>query len=143
MKPFRTILNEVKLTLGLKPSGEKAEAFMKEFHEDSIEHPFNGRARIYHGASVEASKDGNEIHIGDLLSLYPKSGAGTEALTNLTKLADKHGVKLNLFAKAYSNRPEHITSTPRLIKWYRKHGFQHEEPDYDPSYGSDMKYYPK
>ena len=133
----------VRIQLGRKADGKRAQAFMDEYHSDSQEHPFAHTARILHGAVVEASKDGNEVHIHDIRTTSPRSGAGTKALKHLTNLADKHNVKLNLFAKAYSNSPDHINNTERLVKWYEKHGFQHEEPDYDESWGSDMKYYPK
>lgn len=132
----------VRIQLG-KPKGEQAHKFIVDFVNDSDEHPFNPAARILHGAVVHASRDGNQVHLHDIQTLAPKSGAGTKALKHLTSLADKHGVKLNLFAKAYSNRPEHIRSTPKLIKWYERHGFKHDEPDYDPHYGSEMTYYPK
>lgn len=133
----------IRIQLGRKPDGKRAQAFMDEYHSDSQEHPFAHTARILHGAVVEASKDGNEVHIHDIRTTSPRSGAGTKALKHLTNLADKHNVKLNLFAKAYSNNSDHINNTERLVKWYEKHGFQHEEPDYDESWGSDMKYYPK
>lgn len=126
-----------------KPKGDQSQKFMVDFANDSDEHPFNPAARILHGSVVHASRDGNQVHIHDIQTLAPKTGAGAKALKHLTHLADKHGVKLNLFAKAYSNRPEHIRSTPKLIKWYEKHGFKHDEPDYDPDYGSEMTYYPK
>lgn len=132
----------VRIRLG-KTKGEQAQKFMVDFADDSDEHPFNPAARILHGSVVHVSRDGNQVHIHDIQTLAPKSGAGTKALKHLTSLADKHGVKLNLFAKAYSNRPEHIRATPKLIKWYEKHGFKHDEPDYDPDYGSEMTYYPK
>lgn len=132
----------VRIRIG-KPKGERAQKFMVDFVDQSDEHPFNPAARILHGAVVHASRDGHQVHIHDIQTLDPKSGAGTKALKHLTSLADKHSIKLNLFAKAYSNRPEHIRSTPKLIKWYEKHGFKHDEPDYDPDYGSEMTYYPK
>lgn len=146
-RSYRMSINEsedqpVRIRLG-KTKGEQAQKFMVDFADDSDEHPFNPAARILHGSVVHASRDGSQVHIHDIQTLALKSGAGTKALKHLTSLADKHGVKLNLFAKAYSNRPEHIRSTPKLIKWYEKHGFKHDEPDYDPDYGSEMTYYPK
>lgn len=133
----------IRIRLGKGPTGERAKQFMDDFHKDSDEHPFHHTARILHGATVHLSRDGNDVHMHDILTLAPKSGAGTKALKHLTGLADKHGVKINIFAKAYSNRPEHIKSTKRLVKWYEKHGFKHDEPDYDVDYGSEMTYYPK
>lgn len=124
-------------------SDEKAKAFLSDFENDSDEHPFHRSARILHGSVVDLSKDGSNIHVHDIASIAPRTGAGTKALKHLTGLADKHGVKLNLFAKAYSKNPEHITSTKKLIKWYEKHKFKHDERDYDPDYGSEMTYYPK
>jgi hypothetical protein len=144
---YKTSINEseepVRIKLGKGATGERAKQFMAEYGNDSTEHPFHRSARILHGATVDLSRDGNDVHMHDIVSLAPKSGAGTKALKHLTGLADKHGVKINLFAKAYSNRPEHIKSTKRLIKWYEKHGFKHDEPDYDVDYGSEMTYYPK
>jgi hypothetical protein len=143
MLSFSSYINEVRLVLGRKPNGEKAEAFLKDFHADSQEHPFHHSARILHNAVVHLSKDGNEVHMHDIQSVAPRSGAGTKALKHLTNLADKHGVKINLYAKAYSNSPDHIRSTGKLMKWYKKNGFQHEEPDPDEREGSEMKYYPR
>lgn len=144
MLSFRNYLEETtRIKLGQKPNGERAEAFLKDFHADSSEHPFHHSARILHRAVVHLSKDGNEVHMHDIFSTAPKSGAGTKALKHLTGLADKHGVKINIHAKVYSDRPEHIRSTGKLMKWYNKHGFQHEEDEPDESHGSEMKYYPK
>lgn len=145
MKSLKQILeqNYIRIQLGKKPNSEKADAFIKDFHKQSLEHPFHRSARIFHNNAIDLSKDGNEVHIHDILSLDPNKGHGTKGLKELTKLADKHGVKLNLHAKAYSNDNKYISHTPALIKWYEKHGFQHEDPDYNDREGSEMKYYPK
>jgi hypothetical protein len=42
-------------------------------------------------------------------------------------LADKHRVKLDALAKAYSRDRRYITDTEQLVKWYIKHGFVVED----------------
>lgn len=144
MKSFSEYLSEVVIRLG-SGNDDKSKALMKDFHSETQEHPFHREARIYHGnTTVHLSKDGREVHLHDIQSHAPKTGAGTKALKSLTSLADKHGVKINLHAKAYSDRPEHVKSTHKLVKWYKKHGFEHDDLENDdPHGGSDMTYYPK
>ena len=145
MKTLKQLLeqNYIRIKLGQGTNPEKANNFIKDFHKQSLEHPFHRSTRIFHNNAIDLSRDGSEVHIHDIVSLDPNKGHGTKGLKELTKLADKHGVKLNLHALAYTKDPNYITHTPTLIKWYKKHGFQHEDPDYDERGGSEMKYYPK
>lgn len=151
MLRFTEFLNEEEKVLrirlhgfGNKTNSERSEKFMKDFHDTSSEHPIDHKKRLIHNVGVHVSTQGNAIHIHDLQSALPDSGNGTKALKHLTGLADKHGVKLELHAKAYSNHPEHIRNSHTLQKWYKKHGFEHdEEDDGDRHHGSDMTYYPK
>lgn len=153
VKSFKEYLQETVLKLrgfGPKSASDSVKNFMNDYHKTTKEHPLDNKSRILNGTTVHASEDGNSVHIHDIHSHEPKSGNGTRALKHLTGLADKHGVKLNLHAKAYLEdkpkhvgEPEHIRSTPRLQKWYKKHGFQHDDHEEDHKHGSDMTYYPK
>lgn len=102
---------------------QRTTSFMDEFFEVSDEHPFNRKARIFEGTIIELYPLFNEIHISDIVSTQPRSGAGARAIKNLMKLANKHRVKLNLTAKAYSNDGKFITDTEQLVKWYMRLGF--------------------
>lgn len=128
------------IKLGQKPNSDKAKAFMRDFVEQSQEHPFNHRARIFHGTMIELSVDGAEIHLSDIQSMKPKSGAGTKAMKALLELADNHGVRINAFAKAYANDEQFVTDTDELVKWYERLGFTVVDEQDD---GYEIKYYPK
>ena len=142
----RNIL-EMKIKLRDSSDGdhENVSKFIDEFHSNSVPHPFN-RSRIFHHTSVELSKDGNQVHIHDLQSIEPNKGHGSKALHHLTKLSDKHNVKINLHAKAYSKDKSYITNSVKLGKWYHKHGFRFDDSEHklnDHHDGADMTYYPR
>lgn len=146
MISFKSYITENRIVLrgfGGSRDTSRSDSFIKDLHNTSSDHPFDNKKRILHGVAVHLSREGNTVHIHDLQSASPDSGHGTKALKHLTNLADKHNVKLTLHAKAYSKRPEHIQSTITLQKWYKKHGFHHDDHDEDHSQGSDMTYYPK
>jgi hypothetical protein len=115
-------MNEIKIKLGSGRS-DNTQAFMDELDTLTSEHPFNPAMRILGNATVEARPFNKQIHISDIVSLAPKSGAATQAMKVLTGLADKHRVKLDLTAKAYHNDKRYVTDTAVLVKWYRKLGF--------------------
>ena len=145
MKNFATFITEVRIQLRGRGNYDdtNAKAFMDDLHNNHDIHPFDPDQHIIHNTVVHASKDGHQVHIHDLRTLDPDKGNGTKALKHLTAMADKHGVKLNLHAKAYSKQPEHVTKTHQLVSWYKKHGFTHDHPEDDHSQGSDMTYYPR
>lgn len=126
------------------------EQFLQDYYSNTEDHPFNSKVRVYNGAMLEISPWDNEIHIGDITSTAPRSGAGTAGMKFLTSLADKHNVKLDLTAKAYSNDPERIGDTEQLARWYQRLGFQVDpdsmpDDDLDDFEGLDqidMKYWP-
>jgi hypothetical protein len=112
------------IKLGKQAPNPKLDDFMKDYWEHTTQHPWTEQVRIFQNkVALEVRKFGSKIHIGDISTLAPKSGAGTEALKFLTALADKHGVTLEGIAKAYHTDKSKITSTPRLVQWYQKHGF--------------------
>jgi hypothetical protein len=117
-----------------------AEAFLQDFYELSDEHPFNNKARVIAGTAIELGRYQNRIHISDITSLNPGKGYGGKAMQMLIKLAHKHNVGLELFAKAY--RDDRM-STEELIKWYQRLGFQvvDDLDDLDLDDGVEMRYY--
>jgi hypothetical protein len=125
----------------------RAREFMQELYDYTDEHPFNHRQRILGSTAIEVSavRTQNRIHLHDILSLEPNKGHATKAIGYLKALANKHIVKIELFAKAYSNSPKHITDTAHLVKWYEKLGFEIDDENYDEEYvdeGVNMLYYP-
>lgn len=140
MKTFREFLNEKVIKLGAS-STEKSRAFMDDLHATSQPHPTSRHHRVIGGASVEMSPRGNDVHLHDVLSHQPHTGAGTAALHHVQRLADKHGVRITATAKAYSKDKEHVRDTDHLKKWYRKHGFAVERGTKKDGY--DIRYDPK
>ena len=133
---------------GRQPSKNYTEPFLKDYIEITQEHPFNSKARIYNNAVIEIYSRRNEIHISDVLSTQPRSGAGTAAIKMLKKLADKHNIKLDLTAKSYHTDQKFVTDTETLVRWYRKLGFIiddefiDDEEDLEGVEQVDMKYLP-
>lgn len=61
------------------------------------------------------------IRLHDITSLVRGQGYGTQILTRLTTLADKHGVTVCIRAKPDRDSPLNITE---LIAWCCRHGFK-------------------
>lgn len=146
-------LNEItRIKLG-KGRTDKTNMFLSDLESITSEHPFDSRSRILKNASIEVSAFDKDIHISDIRSLSPKSGAGTEAMKILIDLANKYFVRLHLNAKAYSNDPKYITDTVKLIKWYQSLGFvvddefldsdAYDANDFEGYDEVEMVYYPK
>lgn len=123
MLTFRQFIHEalIKLSGFSNDSNKKSSGFMQDLDDSSKTHPINHKARIIGGAHVHVSPHNGMIHIHDIQSHSPGSGAGTKALEHLKDLADKHAVKLHINAKGYA-----VTKTSQLKKWYKKHGFTHD-----------------
>jgi len=130
-------------------SGNNTEAFLQDYYDNTSEHPFNPSARVYGDSVLEIYPMGNQIHISDVLTLNPRSGGGTKAIQFLKALSDKHRVKLDLIAKAYSSDNKFITDTENLVRWYLKLGFEIDDEfiddvnDIEGVDEVDMIYYPK
>jgi len=113
--------------------------FMKDFHATSQAHPFNHRVRILHNTMVEVSPFGGEIHIGDIQTMAPRTGAATAAIGHLKNLANKHGVTLSGISKVYVKDKQYITKQPDLDAFYKKQGFDvHDLGD-----ESEIRYKPR
>lgn len=131
----------VRIKLGAKPERtNNTEDFMDALWEQSDEHPFDRRSRILGDTTVEVSPFEDAIHISDIRSLAPKSGAGTAALKRLIEMADMYGVPLEGTAKAYHGDDRYIGSSKRLAQWYKKHGFEILGGSEDD--GFDIRYIP-
>ncbi len=61
------------------------------------------------------------IRLHDITSLVRGKGYGTQVLTRLTTLADKHGVTICIRAKPDGDGPLNLTE---LIAWCCRHGFK-------------------
>jgi len=130
-------------------SSNNTEAFLQDYYDNTSEHPFNARARVYDNSVLQIYPMGNKIHVSDVLTLQPRSGSGTKAMQFLKALSDKHRVKLDLTAKAYSSDNKFVTDTEQLVRWYSKLGFEIDDEfidDIDDLEGVeevDMIYHPK
>ena len=146
MKNFKSFVGEAAIKLrGFSPSGapKHTDKFMDDLETTTQDHPFNHRVRIVNGnvgVHVSPTSDGN-IHIHDIMSYEPRSGAGTKALEHLKSLSDKHNVPLEGTASGYTSEGGRIGSSKRLKKWYTKHGFTASDGSEDDGY--DIHYKPK
>lgn len=133
----------------LKNGNSNIKNFINDYIDQTQEHPFNAKARIYNGSVLEIYPFNNNIHISDIMSTAPRTGAGTAGIKFLMMLANKHNVKLELIAKAYSRDKKYITDTEQLAKWYMRLGFQIddeyvEDPNDLEGYEQiNMIYYPR
>lgn len=140
MREFINLIESYVIKLGSNPAKEKLQAFMAEYEENTGEHPLDRGARLLSNASIEVSSFDGMIHISDVRALTPQQGGGTEAMNFLCDLADKHGVKMHLTAKAYS---EGRMSTAQLKDWYERFDFHEDEDSFgDDHEGWDMIRYP-
>lgn len=121
MKTLEEFINENKGMGDGSDHSDRSKSFMHDLHKSSKPH-YNYRK--LDNASVEVSGGYDGIHLHDIISHDPESGAGTKALKHLTKLADKHKVPISGYAKAYSKEDGHIHSHKELKGWYQKHGFE-------------------
>lgn len=130
------------IRIGSNPAKEKVMAAIEEWNSLTHEHPLNRSARLTDGASVEVSYFDGALHLSDVMAIgVPRKGGGTQAVKLLCDLADKHGVKITLTAKAYTDG--HM-STDQLKSWYERFGFQEEEDSFgDEEEGYDMVRYPR
>lgn len=142
------LISEITIKLGSGRT-DNTDAYLRELNSITQEHPFNGRARILGNAAIEVYAANKNIHISDIQSLAPNTGAGSAALKLLTDLADKHHVKLDLTAKAYAKDKKYVTDTAQLAAWYKRMGFHVDDefiddPDDLEGYEQiDMMYYPR
>lgn len=120
-------------------------AFIKEYTEQTQDHPYSKTERIYNNqVTIELSPFDGKIHLSDIRSLAPGSGAGTKALKFLTGLAKKHGVTIEAIAKVYHPDKKYIRSSSRLKDWYLKHGFRLEPDTFgDDEQGYNIEYIPE
>jgi len=117
-----------------KPSNA-VDKFMDDYHATTQAHPWDNHTRILHNTMVKAYPHGEEIHLSDIQTMAPKSGAGTKALEHLKSLADKHGVAISGAAVPYAKDKKYITTKKTLNKFYADRGFAVK--------GENIKYSPK
>lgn len=107
------------------------DAFLTDFYAASEPNPLNDKARIFMGTVIKLRKFGKSISLEDIRSMTP--GAGTKAMTEICRLADQHGVTLDLYAKGYDTTP-----TAKLVEWYGRFRFFRTDFDSDEE-GVDME----
>jgi len=117
--------------------GENVDAFFEEWFENTFNNPFSPRDRIVMNKALQSRDDfamldvspigKNLIHLSSILSSESGRGNGAAGLKMLIDLADKHGLSIDLTAKAFGR--EQTLSTKQLKKWYGRHGFEETRGD--------------
>lgn len=129
------------IKIGSNPAKAKCMAALEEWDQMTHEHPMSRGYRLTDAAAVDMSCFDGSLHISDVMAIgAPRTGGGTRAIQMVCDLADKHGVKVTLTAKAYTDER---MSTRQLKRWYERFGFHEEEDGYgDDREGYDMIRYP-
>jgi len=140
------ITEVTRIKLGQNKNG-KTSKFMEHYYELTRPHPFSEKIRIFGNVMLEIYPFSGNIHLSDIRTMAPKSGAATNAIKMLTELADRHSVKIDLIAKPYSKDKTHITDISDLVNFYKKHGFavdeDYEDDDYEGFDEIGMTYFPR
>jgi len=131
-----------RIKLGNKKTAPNIKGFMDEFYKNTNDHPFDSRTRILGNTTVDLQPHSEGVHLSDIRSLAPRSGAGTDALKYLTTLADKHNVPLDGTAKAYHPDKKYIGSNKKLASWYADNGFKVDHDYDDDGEGYEVNYDP-
>lgn len=141
-------INEVvRIKLG-QGGNDKTGKFMEDYYNLTSPHPFSDKIRVFGNVMLELYPFSGNIHLSDIRTMAPQSGAATKAIKMLTELADRHFVKIDLIAKPYSKDQAHITDIDVLVNFYKKHGFTVDE-DFDDEDGYEgfdevgMTYFPR
>jgi hypothetical protein len=132
----------MRIKLGKKKASPDWDAIMAEVDAGTSAHPFARNERVFDNrATFDVSPFGDNMHLGDIRSLQPNTGAGTAALEYLKGIADKYAVPITGIAKTYDKSDKYITDTDQLADWYRKRGF--EIGDGYPEDGYEIIYNPR
>ncbi len=122
----------------------EVEAFLRDLFDASYPNPLGGSTpteRILSGIEVlvDVLPEHNGVHIDRLRALTRKQGEGTKAMRFLTSLADKHGVKLSLYAKPFGSE---AMNRDTLVNVYRRFSFYPDEAEEEDE-GTEMYRWPR
>lgn len=120
------------------------EAFLRAFYDASYPSPFSPNERTERALSgidavVEVTPKYAGIHLDEVRALTRKQGEGTKAMRFLTALADKHGIKLSLYAKPFGSE---AMNRDTLVNFYRRFGFYPDEAEEEDE-GTEMYRWPR
>ena len=128
---FKQFLSEIKISLKSNPN---LDAFMKEYHEHTTQHPWSPRMSVWQDkVMAEVSKWQGRIHISSIMSLEKNKGHSSEFMKWLTALADKHQVTMDLDVhpiKNAGNKDGKDLNKTQLRAWYVRNGFKKVSGDY-------------
>jgi len=106
-------------------SKESLDAYMKEFWAKTEGNFLDPKSRIYSDMWLELRPFAGAIHLSFMLTMEQGQGNAHKAMKFMTDLADKHGVPMDLLAKATGNLKGKMT-TAQLKRFYARYGFQIE-----------------
>lgn len=123
-----------RVTLPLDAPRSGSTAMLDDYEAATQPHPFNNRGRLTSDMVLtELYTRGPNVRISAIASLGERGkGAGSRALQQITALADRHGVTLELGAKPFrvGGSGKRLTAA-QLKRWYARHGFvaaRHDAP---------------
>ncbi len=130
-----TLLENAPMMISLKKKDGRADAFMREFWDETHAHPMMRKENRLLCFSPDDYvmivcrpdiNDPNAVHISDINTMDRRGkGWGTKALQWLNELADKHNVTLTGLSKSYmSDQSRDVLKQKDLTSWYLRHGFE-------------------
>ncbi len=99
---------------------------INDFKSSTDDHPYNMTLRARDNAMANIYGLSNStVRLGDIQG--SGQGSGSKMLKMITDLADKYKVTIKLDAYGYEDK----ISTPELVKWYQRNGFDIVDQDED------------
>lgn len=110
-----------------RPTRENTDAFFAELltitrQTGDITHAFCD-ADQHPVGYIQLHRQGGEITIHRIWTVYPKRGFGSKMLRKVCELADRHKVFIRLKVAPLGPQP-HPMSSEQLQQWYHRHGFR-------------------
>lgn len=121
MKP--TVLSHERAAEIREESAARVDAFLADFHAQTVEHPMAHFMRIWENrvAFEVKSEFGKKIRLGCIYTLERGKGHASPALDWLCALADQHQVQIVGHIKPVGDKPR--LNFNQLRQWYKRHGF--------------------
>lgn len=103
--------------------GKNVEAFFEEWMRATEPNPLGARERVidWKAAADIRPYDKGTVALDSLRAFEFRKGDGGMALRRIIQLADRHGVRIHIYPKAFG---EGGMTTEQLVDWYKANGWE-------------------
>lgn len=117
-----------------KPDPSKVEAAARDVYALGFQNPiFDAETVVDNESAVAIHVDalGDMLWIDNIRAFNHQDGAGSRLLAKIAAIADKHGVRVALFAVPLGvGKGKRKIPRAKLIAWYKRFGFRVVDTDY-------------